>query len=89
MRRMKCKEWSNFTWNMQLAELLASVRYKQGRLSGRMDDALGFSLQTEAVLQILTQDVLRSSEIRCRCCLQHQKVASLHRTKAKNSSNKP
>src|SRR5207302_2737307 len=34
----------------------------QGRLLGRMD-ALGFNLQQEAVLQTLTSDVLKSSEI--------------------------
>ena len=45
-----------------LAEPLASVRHRQGRLIGHME-ALGFNLRQEAVLQTLTADVLKSSEI--------------------------
>src|ERR1035437_11029835 len=56
-------EWPQFTCNRELlAEPLASVRHRQGRLTGRME-ALGFSLRQEAVLQTLTADVLNSSEI--------------------------
>src|SRR5207302_8768858 len=56
-------EWPKFTWDFQaLADLLAAVRHKQGRLIGRME-GLGFSLRNEAMLQTLTQDVLKSSEI--------------------------
>lgn len=55
--------WPQFTWrNSQIVELLGSVRHKQGLLLGRMQN-LGFSLREEAVLQILTQDVLKTSEI--------------------------
>jgi Fic family protein len=42
--------------------LLGQVRNAQGRLTGRME-SLGFSLRSEAVLQTLTLDVLKSSEI--------------------------
>src|SRR4029079_14213256 len=45
-----------------LADHLAFVRHRQGRLIGRME-GLGFSLRNEAVLQALTQDVLKSSDI--------------------------
>lgn len=45
-----------------LAEPLASVRHQQGRLIGYMA-ALGFDLQQEAVLQTVTADVLKTSEI--------------------------
>jgi Fic family protein len=38
------------------------VRHKQGRLTGHME-ALGFRLRQEAILQTLTADVLKSSEI--------------------------
>ena len=66
MRRLyiyELPEWPQFTWNRELlAEPLASVRHRQGRLTGRME-ALGFSLRQEAVLQTLTADVLKSSEI--------------------------
>jgi Fic family protein len=57
------QEWPNFTWDqIKIADLLTEVRYLQGRLLGRMD-ALGFHLREEATLQILTQDVLKTSEI--------------------------
>jgi Fic family protein len=42
--------------------MLAHVRHRQGRLTGRME-GLGFVNQNEAVLATLTQDVLKSSEI--------------------------
>src|SRR5258708_40263930 len=66
MRRMyihRLQEWPKFHWNQdELAETLASVRHRQGRLIGHME-ALGFNLQREAVLQTLTTDVVKSSEI--------------------------
>ncbi|WP_292533471.1 Fic family protein, partial [Methylocystis sp.] len=46
----------------RLADRLASVRHRQGRLIGRME-GLGFHLRAEAVLQTLTEEVLKSSEI--------------------------
>src|SRR6266853_1790996 len=56
-------DWPHFQWDQGgVARQLASVRLRQGRLIGRMQ-ALGFSLQEEAVLQTLTEDVLKSSEI--------------------------
>ena len=45
-----------------LAELLAAVRLRQGRLLGRME-SLGFPQRDEAMLRALTLDVLKSSEI--------------------------
>lgn len=57
------QDWPRFTWNRELlAEPLASVRHRQGRLIGHME-ALGFTLRQEAILQTLTTDVLKSSEI--------------------------
>ena len=56
-------DWPRFHWTAEsLTQGLSSVRFKQGQLLGRME-ALGFSFQKEAVLQTLTSDVLRSSEI--------------------------
>src|SRR3954468_4678450 len=56
-------EWPRFSWNSEaLANQLATVRLRQGRLIGRMQ-ALGFRQQEEAVLTTLTEDVLKSSEI--------------------------
>jgi len=57
------KAWPQFHWDTdKLSGLLANVRHRQGRLIGRME-ALGFDLQQEAVLETLTADVLKSSEI--------------------------
>ncbi len=57
------KEWPNFTWDQaKFVDLLAEVRYYQGRLLGQMD-TLGFQLQEEATLNTLTQDVIKTSEI--------------------------
>jgi len=51
------------TWDHERpAGQLAGVRHRQGRLIGRMA-GLGFSLRNEAVLQTLTEDVLKSNEI--------------------------
>jgi Fic family protein len=56
-------DWPAFRWDRdRLAELLASVRHRQGRLIGRME-SLGFDLRREAVLETLTSDVVKSSEI--------------------------
>ena len=57
------RDWPHFRWTDQaIATRLAAVRHRQGRLIGRME-ALGFRLQEEAVLETLTEDVLKSSEI--------------------------
>src|ERR1700683_2824427 len=57
------KDWPRFHWSAdKLGELLASVRHRQGRLIGHME-ALGFGLRQEAVLETLTPDCLKSSEI--------------------------
>jgi Fic family protein len=56
-------DWPNLRWSdAQLAQPLAAVRHRQGRLIGHME-ALGFPLRAEAVLHALTEDVLKSSEI--------------------------
>jgi Fic family protein len=55
--------WPTLIWSdAQLAQPLAAVRHRQGRLIGHME-ALGFPLREEAVLHALTEDVLKSSEI--------------------------
>ncbi len=57
------RDWPRFTWDAEkLAEPLAAIRHRQGRLIGRME-ALGFNLRQEAILETLTEDVLKSSEI--------------------------
>ena len=57
------EKWPKFSWDQPTVyTLLTDVRHRQGRLLGKME-GLGFSLQEEATLQTLTQDVLKSSEI--------------------------
>jgi Fic family protein len=57
------RDWPNLRWSDErLAQPLAAVRHRQGRLIGHME-ALGFPLRAEAVLHALTEDVLKSSEI--------------------------
>ncbi len=57
------KDWPKFHWSQEsLAEQLAAVRHRQGRLIGRME-SLGFTLRAEAMLETLTEDVMKSSEI--------------------------
>jgi Fic family protein len=57
------QNWPIFTWEAEaLASKLASLRYAQGRLLGRME-SLGFDLRREASLNTLTRDVVKSSAI--------------------------
>jgi Fic family protein len=57
------KNWTNFTWDYsKIAVLLGEVRNLQGKLSGTMN-GLGFSLKSEAMLETLTLDIMKSSEI--------------------------
>lgn len=57
------EDWPRFRWSAEeITDKLAGVRHRQGRLIGRME-ALGFELQTEAVLRTLTEDVVKSSDI--------------------------
>lgn len=57
------KNWPRFTWDEKaLAGKLSDVRHRQGVLLGRMR-ALGFELRAETLLETLTEDVLKSSEI--------------------------
>ena len=57
------KNWPNFTWKIEaLIGLLGEARTLQGRLIGKME-SLGFELRNEALLDTLTLDVIKSSEI--------------------------
>lgn len=57
------EDWPNFTWESnKLVNLLSEARNLQGRLMGKME-TLGFELRGEALLETLTLDVLKSSEI--------------------------
>ncbi len=57
------QNWPQLEWDKDsLFQLLSTVRHKQGQLIGRME-GLGFSLRSEAILQTLTLDILKSNEI--------------------------
>ncbi|MFT5823005.1 MAG: Fic family protein [Crocinitomix sp.] len=57
------KYWPNFNWeNDTLLPYVSAVRDLQGRLIGRME-AVGFELRDEAVLETLTEDIIKSNEI--------------------------
>ena len=56
-------DWPDFTWDdAKLSYKLGRVRGLQGRLVGRMS-ALGFDLKNSAMLDALTADITKSSEI--------------------------
>lgn len=55
--------WPEFTWNSnEFLNFLSEARNLQGRLIGKME-TLGFELRNEALLDTLTLDVIKSSEI--------------------------
>ncbi|MGB3079828.1 MAG: Fic family protein [Saprospiraceae bacterium] len=57
------KQWPDFQLDTNVfSAALASVRFKQGRLIGQMEN-LGFQLQKEATLMSMTEEVIKSSEI--------------------------
>ncbi len=56
-------DWPAFFWeDSQILRQLGEVRHLQGKLLGKME-SLGFELQNEALLNTLTMDVLKSTEI--------------------------
>lgn len=56
-------DWPNFRWDNEVIILLLSqIRHLQGKIIGKME-SLGFELRNEAVLETLTLDVIKTSEI--------------------------
>lgn len=57
------KDWPNFHWDSEtLLPYVSKVRDLQGRLIGRME-SIGFELRDEAVLETITEDIVKTSEI--------------------------
>lgn len=57
------ENWTDFIWdNQKVMPKLGEARNQQGRLLGKME-SLGFDLLNEALLNTLTLDVVKSSEI--------------------------
>jgi len=72
-------QWPDFTWDQTLVnELLTQTRYRQGKVLGRME-SLGFNLQSDASLQTLTHEIVKSSEIEGELLPQEQVHSSLAR----------
>ncbi len=56
-------DWPKFKWDSNtILLLLSNVRHLQGKLVGKME-TLGFKLRNEAVLETLTTEVIKTSEI--------------------------
>lgn len=57
------KNWPHFTWNNdELFEIITKVSFKQGQLLGKMQ-SIGFDFRQEALLDNLTEEITKSSEI--------------------------
>lgn len=57
------KNWPDFIWNNdELFDIIAKVSFKQGILLGKMQ-SLGFDFRQEALLNNLTEEITKSSEI--------------------------
>lgn len=55
--------WPNFTWDLsKISTPLSAIRYRQGRLLGNME-ALGFDLRSKTMLESLSLNLIKSSEI--------------------------
>lgn len=69
------KTWPEFTFDAQeITFKLADLRHQQGKLLGKME-GLGFELRQQASLQVVTQDVIKSSAIEAEN-LDYQEVRS-------------
>ncbi len=57
------QDWPRFRWDYKkLSDLLSEVSFLRGKLLGTMK-SLGFSFQQEAILQNMTAEIVKSSEI--------------------------
>lgn len=57
------ENWANFTWDKDIIlDLLLKIKEKRAFLLGKMS-SLGFDIKEKALLNVLTEDVIKSSEI--------------------------
>lgn len=57
------KNWASFTWDKDIIlNLLFQIKEKRAYLLGKMS-SLGFDIKEKAILNVLTEDVIKSSEI--------------------------
>jgi Fic family protein len=56
-------DWAKFFWNGEkILKLLSEVKLAQGFLLGKMS-SLGFEIKNNALVNVLTENILKSSEI--------------------------
>lgn len=56
-------DWHSFKWcGEKIQNLLLEIKKSQGYLLGKMD-SLGFDIKNNALLQVLTENIIKSSEI--------------------------
>lgn len=59
----ECERWPNFEWRENvISKKISEIRLEQGKLLGKMSN-LGFEFRKQALLQVLTEDVTKSSAI--------------------------
>ena len=59
----KNTDWHSFRWcGEKIQNLLLEIKKSQGYLLGKMD-SLGFDVKNNALLQVLTENIIKSSEI--------------------------
>lgn len=59
----QAQDWPNFRWDETgIAEKLQRIRHKQGNIGGRVE-ALGFKQREKMLMDTLTSDIVKSSEI--------------------------
>lgn len=72
-------DWYSFTWcGDKITNLLLEIQKAQGYLLGKMD-ALGFEVKNKALLNVLTENILKSSEIEGELLNQEQVRSSMAR----------
>lgn len=81
------KDWPKFIWKQEkISNLLAEVSFLQGNILGKMK-ALGFTFQQEAILQSMTDEITKSSEIEGELLNTEQVRSSIARRLNINNSN--
>ena len=71
--------WHKFTWlGEKVQNLLLDIKKAQGYLLGKME-TLGFDIQNNASLQILTENIIKSSEIEGEILDRHSVCSSIAR----------
>ena len=72
-------DWHKFTWfGEKIQKLLFDIKKAQGYLLGKME-TLGFDVQNNASLQVLTENIIKSSEIEGEILDRHSVCSSIAR----------